>query len=158
MEQHSPKLLALRQQGVLNSKPTAVLDPLFRDSDFFDPHDAILVKYEMLRRVRVDGTSIVDSAKQFGFSRIAYYQVLRAYQSKGMPGLLPKKRGPKHRHKCSAAVMEKIAEIRQSDPDCSSAQLATNLKKRLGITIHQRSIERAIQALAKKGRHRSADP
>jgi transposase len=158
MERHPPKLLALRQQGVLNPKPAAVLCSLFRDSEFFDPHDVLLVKYEMLRRVRVDGTSIVESARQFGFSRIAYYQALRAYQSEGMPGLLPKKRGPKHRHKCSVAVMQLISELRQANPACSSAQLATHIRKRLGITIHRRSIERAILALEKKGRHQSADP
>jgi transposase len=151
MERQSSKNTALRQQGALNAKPAAVIDPLFRDSEFFDPHDLLLVKYEMLRRVRVDGMSVVDSAKQFGFSRVAFYQAMRAFQADGLPGLLPKKRGPKHRHKCSLAVMQLIAELRQEDPGCSSTRLAASIRQRLRITIHHRSIERAIQALGKKG-------
>ena len=40
---------ALRKQGTLNPVPQAVTDPLFEDSEFFDPHDLLQVKYEMVR-------------------------------------------------------------------------------------------------------------
>ncbi len=50
-----PKLAALRQHGCLNPRPDKVVDPIFASSDFFDPRDLVQVKYEMVRRVRVDG-------------------------------------------------------------------------------------------------------
>lgn len=40
----------LRKHGALNIGSEAVTDPLFGDSEFFDPRDVVLVKYEMLRR------------------------------------------------------------------------------------------------------------
>jgi predicted Zn-dependent protease len=45
------KIAALREEGTLHSAPEKVRDPKFQDSDFFDPRDAVQVKYEMLRRV-----------------------------------------------------------------------------------------------------------
>ena len=45
---------ALLEEGTLNPAPEKVRDPKFRGSEFFDPHDAVQVKYEMLRRVSVD--------------------------------------------------------------------------------------------------------
>ena len=45
---------SLRQQGVLNPHPEKVAEPLFHGSEFFDPRDLVQVKYEMLRRVRVE--------------------------------------------------------------------------------------------------------
>ena len=41
---------ALRKEGTLNPRPRAVTNPLFEESDFFDPHDLVQVKYEMLRQ------------------------------------------------------------------------------------------------------------
>lgn len=43
----------LRQHGTLNPRPQDVTHELFRHSDFFDPHDLVQVKYEMLRHSRV---------------------------------------------------------------------------------------------------------
>ena len=65
----SPKLLKLREQGALNLHPVA--DELFVKSEFFDSHDLVQVKYEMLRGVRSDGRSITEAASAFGFSRPA---------------------------------------------------------------------------------------
>ena len=65
---------SLRQQGVLNPNPEKVADPLFHDSEFFDPRDLVQVKYEMLRRVRVDRASVSEVTQKFGFSRPVFYQ------------------------------------------------------------------------------------
>ena len=63
-----PKIEALRRQSSLNPHPENVTDPLFKGSDFFDARDLVQVKYEMLRRVRVDGVPIATSAAAFGFT------------------------------------------------------------------------------------------
>lgn len=49
------KTQTLRRSATLNPNPEKVSDPLFSASDFFDARDLVQVKYEMVRRVRVDG-------------------------------------------------------------------------------------------------------
>ena len=64
----------LQEHGTLNPRPQLVSDELFRDSEFFDPRDLVLVKYEMLRRVRLEEMDVTEAAATFGFSRPSFYQ------------------------------------------------------------------------------------
>lgn len=144
----SSKHQSLQEEGTLNPRPQRVQDPLFRDSEFFDPRDLVQVKYEMLRRVRVDDQSVVAAARAYGFSRVAFYQILAAFEQEGLPGLVPKRRGPKHAHKLTAPVLEFIDQQRAADPQLRAAELAVLVRKRWALSIHPRSIERA---LAKRG-------
>ena len=91
----------LRRQSNLNPRAENVSDPLFEQDAFFDPRDLMQVKYEMLRRVRVDDQPISKAAANFGFSRPAFYAIWQAFERCGLSGLLPKKRGPQRRHKLS---------------------------------------------------------
>ena len=50
-----PKAAALAETRTLNPRPEAVRDEQFVSSEFFDARDLVQVKYEMVRRVRVDG-------------------------------------------------------------------------------------------------------
>jgi len=86
---------ALRTSGTLNLHPERVIDPLFRGYDFFDARDVVQVKYEMLRRVCIDGLPVQTAAVTFGFSRVGWYQVNDRYHANGLAGLLPQPRGPK---------------------------------------------------------------
>ena len=83
------KAESLRQQGALNPHPQRVADPVFLRGEFFDPRDLVQVKYEMLRRVRVEGASITQVVSAFGFSRPVFYQAQALYHSAGLPGLIP---------------------------------------------------------------------
>ena len=69
----------LREQGCLHPHPEKVTDEAFVASEFFDRRDLVQVKYEMLRRVRVDGHSVSQSAVGFGLSRPSYYEAQAAY-------------------------------------------------------------------------------
>lgn len=89
------KLEALRASGTLNPRPERVNDPLFHGHAFFDACDLVQVKYEMLRRVEHEHTSVQTAAAAFGFSRVAWYQVNGRYAQEGLIGLLPRRRGPK---------------------------------------------------------------
>src|SRR5205809_6192547 len=89
------KLQTLRQQACLNPRPDRVHDEFFHDSEFFDPHDLVQVKYEMLRRVQKDGNPVSQAAATFGFSRPSFYQAQAAFEQAGLAGLIPHKRGPK---------------------------------------------------------------
>jgi hypothetical protein len=50
-----PKVRALRAERSLNPRPEAVTDEQFARSEFLDARDLVQVKYEMVRRTRVDG-------------------------------------------------------------------------------------------------------
>ncbi|MGM4915104.1 hypothetical protein [Rhizobium sp. 768_B6_N1_8] len=63
------KMDALIDEGTFNPNSEKVRDPKFRGSEFFDPHDAVQVKYEMLRRVSVDNVSVTDASDEYGVSR-----------------------------------------------------------------------------------------
>ena len=99
-----PKAQTLRQRGCLHPHAEQVTDELFADHEFFDPRDLVQVKYEMLRRVRVDGDAVSRSAARFGLSRPAYYrvewrwQLLEARVDRRRPAPEVPRRGPVDRH------------------------------------------------------------
>jgi transposase len=144
-----PKAAALRQHGTLNPRPEAVRDPLFV-GEFFDARDVVQVKYEMVRRVRVDGQAVSQSAKAFGFSRPVFYHAQRALARAGLAGLVPQKPGPRRAHKLSAEVMVVLERARAADPALRAPALARRVQGRFGYAVHPRSIERAFARAEKK--------
>jgi transposase len=144
------KLEALRKRNLLHARAAEVSDPLFADNLFFDPHDALQVKYEMLRRTREDGHSVAEAARSFGFSRPSFYQARAAFDRAGIAGLLPEKRGPRRAHKLAEPVLELLRAAVAADPGSSAAQLAERVRERFGVSIHPRSIERALARSEKK--------
>ena len=144
MAKPDPKETALRQLGTLHLRPQHVVDELFQGRDFFDARDLVQVKYEMLRRVRVDGRSVTDAVSDFGFSRPTYYQAERAFQSEGLPGLVPKKRGPKSAHKLTDEILDFVEKLVERDPSLKAPALTERIAKRFGLRVHPRSVERAL--------------
>jgi transposase len=145
------KVKTLTKYGALNSRAADVTDALFFQNEFFDPRDLVQVKYEMLRRVRVDGQSVTQAAKAFGFSRVAFYQAKAAFEKEGLAGLIPKRRGPRHAHKLSDMVLGFIDQQRSANPTLRTGVLARMICKRFSLSVHPRSIERALQRRQKKG-------
>ena len=89
------KAEALRASGTLHPEPGRVIVPLFQGLPFFDGRDLVQVKYEMLRRVAREHATIQAAATAFGFSRVTWYQAKAQYDTYGLVGLLPRRRGPK---------------------------------------------------------------
>jgi transposase len=142
----------LKALGVLNPHPERVQAPEFQVDTFFDPRDLVQVKYEMLRMVQVDGASKVDAADTFGVSRPTYYQAEAAYALKGLAGLLPRQRGPKGAHKLTARLMTFIETHLVEHGPLGARRLAQVIQTEFGLTVHPRSIERA---LARKKKHQT---
>ena len=138
------KAAALRRRNSLHPAPEKVADPLFREGDFFDPRDVVQVKYEMLRRVRQDGWPVSQAASTYGLSRPSYYTALEAFEREGLPGLLPQKRGPRRAHKLGDEVMRWVAERRSASAELGVAELVAGIEQHFGITVHPRSLERAL--------------
>jgi transposase len=143
------KLKALRESRTLHPHPEQVRDPLFTSgSPFFDPRDLVQVKYELLRRVRVDGYSVLQATALFALSRPTFYAAQAAWERAGMSGLLPVPTGPHHAHKLTEEI---VAELQPLAKTMSSAELAVWLQQERHLSVHPRSIERALKRVAKKG-------
>jgi len=142
----------LRKQGCLHPHPEKVTDEAFTASEFFDPRDLVQVKYEMLRRVRVDGQSVSHASRSFGLSRPSYYQAQAAYEEGGLPALLPKKPGPRRAHKLSEEVVAALREALAEQPKLSPQELAELVQERFDVSVHPRSVERALTRQEKKRR------
>jgi transposase len=140
----------LRQQGALNCHPETVGASWFQTGGFFDARDLVQVKYEMLRHVRVDGVQKASAAALFGVSRPTFYQAEVAFAQDGLTGLLPKQRGPKSAHKLTPEVMRFIETQRGDGRSPGARLLARQIRTELGLSIHPRSIERALARKKKR--------
>jgi transposase len=147
-----PKTHFLHQRGALYPHPEHVQDARFCGSTFFDPRDLIQVRYEMVRRFRIDGHAAIEVARSFGVSRQSLYLLAQAFQDRGLPGLFPGKRGPKAASKCTDAVLA-FARARLAESPClSTDELLNDIRQRLGIHLHRRTLQRRLDRLGKKRR------
>ena len=140
----------LKREGILHPNPGRVRSDLPAKSSFFDAHDLVQMKYEMLRSVSVDHQSVAEAARMFGLSRVAYYHARRQYQEHGLAGLMPRRRGPKHPHKFTPEVMSFVDEqlaVTGGQPDWNL--LSKQIEAEFGTKVHPRSVERAVKR--KKG-------
>ena len=139
------KEAALAETRTLNPRPEAVRDEQFASSEFFDARDLVQVKYEMVRRVRVDGAPVTQTAAAaFGFSRPSYYEAAAAVDRDGLGGLVPAKPGPRRAHKLTDEVIAYARRLREQDPGIGSARLAAAIAATFAIRVHPRSVERAL--------------
>lgn len=145
-----PKVEALREEGSLNPRPQDVTDPEFQDHEFFDPRDLVQVKYEMVRRVRTEGRTVTEATRAFGFSRPTFYLAKSALEEEGLPGLIPKKRGPRGGHKVTPEILEFIREEREKNPSIRTQKLLKLIGERFGLTVHRRTMERSVERSKKK--------
>jgi transposase len=139
-----PKLEALRAERSLNPRPEAVTDQRFARSEFLDARDLVQVKYEMVRRARLDGEPVSRAAEAFGFSRPSFYAAQAALDQGGLAALVPARPGPKRAHKMSAEVVAFARERLAADPTLSSQALVELIAERFGVRVHRRSVERAL--------------
>ena len=149
-KKRDPKSEALAQDGLLNPNPEAVRDALFASHPFFDAKDLVQVRYEMVRRHRVDGVAISESAAAFGVTRPTFYKAQSALQTDGLAGLLPSRRGPKEGHKMSAEVTAFVDDLKAASPELTTSQCLDAIDARFGIKVHRRSLERALARKKKR--------
>ena len=137
------KSQALRRRGALDPRPRDVTDALFRSREFFDPRDLVQVKYEMLRRVHVEGAD----RRGRGGVRLLPSDVLpgpAAFRRDGLPGLIPRRPGPRRAHKLSDEVVDFALRQLACDPSLRASALAAMIREGFGLVLHPRSIERAL--------------
>jgi len=143
------KIDALKEEGAFNPTPEKLRDPKFHDSEFFDPHDVVQVRYEMLRRVSVDKAPVTQVADEYGVSRPTYYQAKASFDTAGIAGLAPAKPGPRGPHKIDDDVLVFLrARLLPGEP-VRARELAKFVRRELDIDLHPRTIERALKKTGK---------
>jgi transposase len=138
------KAKALLTEGTLNATPEKVRDPKFREGEFFDPRDAVQVKYEMLRRVSVENASVSTASEEYGVSRPTYYQARMSFEEAGIAGLVPRKRGPRGPHKLRGDVLAFLEQQIAPGEPIRARELSKLIRKEFGLDVHPRTIERAV--------------
>ncbi|PZH15454.1 hypothetical protein C1I97_08170 [Streptomyces sp. NTH33] len=104
----------------------------------------VQVKYEMVRRVRVDKVPVAQAARAFGYCRQAFYEIAAALDAGGPSALVRGKPGPKGPTKLTAQVMDRVEGWRAVEPSLTSTQLTAKVHAEFGFSVHPRSIERAL--------------
>jgi transposase len=136
---------ALIEEGTFNPAPDKVRDPKFRAGEFFDPRDAVQVKYELLRRVSIDNVSVTEASDEYGISRPTYYQAKAGFDMAGIAGLVPAKPGPRGPHKVDDDVLAFLrARVVAGEP-LRARELAKLVRDELDIELHPRTIERVLK-------------
>ena len=65
-------------------------------------------------------------------------------------GLLPRKRGPRQRHKLTAEVLAFVEGLLAGEYAIGIPALVDEVEKHFGIRVHRRSLERALRQPVKK--------
>jgi len=139
------KKKCLIRSGTLNARPEAVESELFKEIDFFDPHDRAQVKYEMVRAYCVEGKSISETCRQFGFSRESFYKIMKLLREVGFGALMPEKRGRKGPIKLKGEVLEFALNKKEENPDIHPDLLSKLIAERFGVQMHRTTVMRGIK-------------
>jgi len=131
----------LHRNGSFNHRADTVSAGIFNQSSFFDAHDLIQVKYEMLRAVEKERRDVTSVSEDFGFSRVSFYQIKKEFDENGIAGLLPKKRGPKGSRKLSGSDVDFARSLEATH---TKAQILNRLKEERGVEVSKRTLERQL--------------
>ena len=135
----------LKNARCLNPHPERVRNKVFHTGSFFDPRDLVQVKYEMLREVDREGTSVSKAATDFGMSRPSFYQAKADFELGGIPALSGQKRGPRGAHKVTDEIRAFIEAETAKSPNFDSTALSDSILSQFKVKIHPRTIERAVK-------------
>lgn len=149
------KVEFLEKEGLLNSKPERVSHSMFNDMAFFDPLDLPQVRYEMLRAARIEGMSVSEACRTFGFSREYFYKQERAFMDRGYVALLGSPMGRRPVIALNQEVVNFITHRRLEEPRISGEELRKEVQENFGVECSRRTVERIIKKLglgSKRGR------
>ena len=131
----------MKNNGTFNYRSEKVYADIFDENPFFDVHDIMQVKYEMLRAVEKDEMDVTAAAEAFGFSRVSFYQIKKDYEASGIAGLAPQKRGP---HGSRKITDDDVRFAKSLVPTHTKEQIVQRLYDERGVTICKRTLERKL--------------
>ena len=150
-EKRARKYENLKKAGLLHPAPERVSDPLFQEHpEFFDVHDSLQVRYEMIRSHHIDRRSVVDVCRLYGISRQTFYTLRERIVSEGTAGLLSRKPGPRGPSKLTAEILAFVERQLEQEPELRAVQLQSRLEKELGASLHRRTLEKFLKEFRSK--------
>ncbi|MGH7335350.1 MAG: helix-turn-helix domain-containing protein [Candidatus Rokuibacteriota bacterium] len=145
------KRQALQRAGTLHPARTRVRVRLFWEHpEFFDRHDELQVKYEMLRGHFVEGRPVREVCTDFGYSRQTFYVLRTRFAGSGVAGLRDGRPGRTGPVKCTAEVVDFLRARREADPGLSIPDLVERLAQERGVRLHRRTVERLLRRRRRK--------
>lgn len=146
MDSREQKRQILKQARGLNEHPEQVRAPLFLRHPFFDPYDKVQVKYELLRAREVEGVSLTEACRRYGFTRESFRHILARFQAEGISGLFDRKRGRRGPVKATEAVRAFLRAEREKQEHPSVQQLIERCQSELGVSVSRRTVFRILDA------------
>lgn len=146
MDSREEKRQILKQARALNEHPEQVRAPLFSRHPFFDPYDKVQVKYELLRAREVEGVSLTEACRRYGFTRESFRHILARFQAEGISGLFDRKRGRRGPVKATEAVRAFLRAERERQDHPSVQQLIERCHSELGVNVSRRTVFRILDA------------
>ena len=105
--------------------------------------DKAAIKLAMLIDGRCMGLGPTRAAEKHGYTKQRFFQVLHAYNERGIEALKDKKKGPQRKYVRTEVIENQIIRHRFLDPDANSKVIAQKLRQS-GYNVSQRSVERTI--------------
>jgi len=150
------KLQALRQGGTLNPAPEKVRHPLFASPSFSTP--TICFRLNTSCCAPSSRRAFAGRSRRGVWPFAAHvYEAQAHFKAKGLEGLLPEEARPKHPHKVDAEVMKVVQRWQAEESALDAVELAARVKQRWGITVHPRTVEKAL-ADRQKGASQAVSP
>ena len=146
MDEREQKRHILKEARALNDHPERVRAPLFSRHPFFDPQDKVQVKYELLRSREVEGISLTEACRLYGFTRESYRHILARFREEGVRGLFERKRGRRGPVKATERVRAFLRAERQEQEELSVAELIERCERELGVRLSRRTVFRILDA------------
>ena len=134
----------LKENGTYNSRYEKVTAPCFRSGVFFDSRDLVQVKYELLRSISSGECTVTRASELFGISRESIYKNKAAYEAGGIQALIPKKTGPKGASKLTKQGQDFIDSYILEHPSASASEANAKMREKVGISVHNRTVERYL--------------
>ena len=102
---------------------------------------------------------LVDTCRDFGFTRESYRQIIERFRSEGMAGLFERKRGRQQPLKLNDDVRQWLLNERARDSTLTAEQLLERCEQQLGVRISRRSLYRVLGTVkGRKKKRRSVKP
>ena len=140
----------LKKFGCINPSPEKVKDICFNSNSFFDPEDLMQVKYEMIRKVKTNESNVTQACRDFGFSRVSFYKILKIFDEFGISGFIPKTTGPTKGHKLTPEIHDYIKDIISKPMKISAKEISRIIKDVYSVELSIRTINRCITKIKKK--------
>ncbi len=86
-----------------------------------------------------------DFTAEFGVSVPTCVRIRRSFREGGLQALAPLRRGPRRAHKVSDEILDFIAAYRSEHGPVGTRRLAPVIEERFGVSLHPRTINKAIE-------------